>query len=248
MRIFDIHSHILPAVDDGAKNLETSVRLLEMMKEQGITDVIATPHFDANNDNLDEFVSKVKAAYNKLENEISGKELPNVYIGSEVFYFPGIGKSHGIRALSLCGSDHLLMELPICRIDDIIINDIISLRRELGIIPIIAHIERYSKQHGFKKLLKLFENKTALAQVNTLSVIQKPYCRTVLKLIKKGYVTYVATDAHSVVNRPPLMDSALKEIDTKLGRVCRNQIIRNGCRLFDEIVGETEDMYDEQHA
>ena len=61
-------------------------------------------------------------------------------------------------------------------------------------------------------------------------------------------MTYVATDAHSVVNRPPLMDSALKEIDTKLGRVCRKQIIRNGCRLFDEIVGETEDMYDEQHA
>ena len=248
MHIFDIHSHILPAVDDGAKNLETSVRLLEMMKEQGITDVIATPHFDANNDNLDEFVLRVKTAYKTLASEISGRNLPRVYIGSEVFYFPGIGKSQGIKALSLCNSEYLLMELPICRIDNIIINDIVSLRRDLGIIPIIAHIERYSRQRGFKKLLKLFEDGVALAQVNTLSVVQKPYRRTVIKLIKKNYVTFVATDAHSVVNRPPLMDIALKEIEIKLGRVSKNQIIRNGCRLFDEIVGETEDLYDKQHA
>ena len=53
MRLVDIHSHILPGVDDGAFDVETSVKLLQMCKEQGITDVIATPHFDASFNNID---------------------------------------------------------------------------------------------------------------------------------------------------------------------------------------------------
>ena len=66
MRLMDIHSHILPGVDDGAKDVETAVRLLEMIKEQGITDVIATPHFDASVDNMEEHLQRVEDAKQEL--------------------------------------------------------------------------------------------------------------------------------------------------------------------------------------
>ena len=63
--MLDIHSHILPGVDDGSKSLDESVKILEMMKEQGITDVIATPHFYAFRENLDEYIKKIQDSYNQ---------------------------------------------------------------------------------------------------------------------------------------------------------------------------------------
>ena len=67
MTFLDVHSHILPNVDDGAKDMETSVKLLEMLKEQGVTDVIATPHFYPIEDSIEEFVEIVDTAYNNLK-------------------------------------------------------------------------------------------------------------------------------------------------------------------------------------
>ena len=64
MTFLDIHTHILPNVDDGAKNMETAIKLLEMLKEQGVTDVVATPHFYPDEDNAEEFAKTVETAYN----------------------------------------------------------------------------------------------------------------------------------------------------------------------------------------
>ena len=122
MKIFDIHSHILPGVDDGPTEIETSLQLLSSMKEQGITDVIATPHFFATHENLEEYISKVNSAYTLLKEESKHKDLPNIYLCSEVFYFSGMGKINSVKSLSLCNSKYILLELPFCPITDNIIN------------------------------------------------------------------------------------------------------------------------------
>ena len=87
MVLMDIHSHILPGVDDGPKDIETSLSILEMMKAQGITDVIATPHFDARYDDIGYFKQKITRAFEDLELFTRDKGLPNIYMGSEVYYF-----------------------------------------------------------------------------------------------------------------------------------------------------------------
>ena len=84
--LLDIHSHILPGVDDGAKNTEESLELLRMMKSQGITDVIATPHFYAMSENLENYQKKISAAYNILTEAIKGADMPRIYIGSVVLF------------------------------------------------------------------------------------------------------------------------------------------------------------------
>ena len=66
---FDIHSHILPNVDDGAKTIEDSLELLKLLKEQGVTAVLATPHFYPQDDNLSEFIEKCAKAFDSLNNE-----------------------------------------------------------------------------------------------------------------------------------------------------------------------------------
>ncbi|MBQ8648581.1 MAG: hypothetical protein IJ470_00745 [Clostridia bacterium] len=235
MNLLDIHSHILPGVDDGAKDIVCSVKLLEMMKEQGITNVIATPHFYAFEDNLENFTARITSSYNHLKAVTDGLSLPQIHLGAEVFYFDGIGQSESIRSLCLAGTDYLLLELPNCTLDSCIIKDITHINTNLGIIPIVAHIERYCKQRGFKKLLKLVENRTVYAQVNALSVLQPPYSKIANRLIKKGYISFIATDTHSVVNRPPLMNQALRKVEKLLGEKYKDMFIANSKKLLSHI-------------
>lgn len=238
MKIFDIHSHILPDVDDGPTEVETSLQLLSVMKSQGITDVIATPHFFATHENLEEYISAVNSAYTLLRKETEYKDLPNIYLGSEVFYFKGIGKIESVRNLTLCGSDYILLELPFCPLTDNIVNDIIDLSENLGLKPIIAHIERYAKLRGFKKILKLISEGIVLSQINCSSVLDPYYKKTITKLLKKNFISFIATDAHSLKSRPPMMDKALKEIEEKFGIKTKRMLINNSNELYEKIAQE----------
>ena len=235
MNLIDIHSHILPDVDDGARTVEESIELLKSLKAQGVTDVIATPHFIANEQNLDEFFQIVKEASEELFAATQNLDLPNVYLGSEVYYFAGIGKSKAISTLCLNKTKYLLLELPTCTIDKYILDDIKRIRTELGLIPIIAHIERYAKEKGFKHVLSLIDGGVCLAQLNATSLFMPQYKKISYKLIKKGYISFIATDTHSLRHRPPMLDSAFDAIETNLGKNYSALLLENSDYLQKEI-------------
>ena len=87
--VIDFHSHILPGVDDGSKNLEQSLAMLQMEAAQGIKRVVATPHFYAQHDKPEKFLRKREEAQRQLRQLISENPgLPELSIGAEVYYFP----------------------------------------------------------------------------------------------------------------------------------------------------------------
>lgn len=236
MTFLDIHAHVLPNVDDGAKNMETAINLLEMLKEQGVTDVVATPHFYPDEDNAEEFAKTVETAYNNLKKEMFGKDLPNVYLGCELRYFSGMGKSSAIKQFVTKGTNYLLLELDYgAEVTKTVLQDIIDIREQQGLVPILAHIERYSKVKGFKKLLKLILDGYAIAHINAGAVITKETTRLCEKLIKGGYASFLASDTHSVHNRPPLIKDALDVITDRLGRSAANRLIIKSNALLEEI-------------
>lgn len=238
MTFLDIHAHILPNVDDGAKNMETAVKLLQMLKEQGVTDVIATPHFYPDTDNAEEFAERVKDTYNELKAEILYKELPNVFLGCELRYFNGMGKSQAIKQFVISGTNYLLLELPYgAPITKTVLQDVVDIVDIQGLVPIIAHIERYSKVSGFKKLLKLVADGYAKAHINAGAIVSKETARLSDKLIKGGYVSYLASDTHSVTHRPPLIKQAIETVTERVGRSAANRLIINSNKLLDEIEG-----------
>ncbi len=242
MRFLDIHSHILPQVDDGAKDMQEAVKLLEMMLAQGVTDVIATPHFYPMRDNVDEFLSRVGNAAEQLEAAISNKDLPNIYIGCEIHYFNGIGKSQEISRLAIADTNYILLELPYgTPIDDGILKDIRRISEDLGLIPILAHIERYSLQKGFKKLLKLVAEGAALAHINAASLLSSAQGRICERLLKKGCVSFIASDAHSPDKRPPLTGDAIEYIRLKMGKRLSDRLIKNHSMLLSKIEGDNEE-------
>lgn len=238
MQYLDIHAHILPGIDDGAKDIDTAIALLEMLKGQGVTDVIATPHFYPDTDNAEEFAEIAQNAYAQLKNEVAGRDMPNVFLGCELRYFSGIGKSRAIKQFVIKETKYLLLELPYgAPITKTVLQDIRDIRDIQGLTPILAHIERYSRVPGFKKLLKLISDGNALAHINAGAVVSKETVRLCEKLIKKGFVSYLASDTHSPEHRPPMIKEALEIIADRLGKSTANRLIIKSNRLLEEIEG-----------
>ena len=234
--MLDIHSHILPCVDDGAESIEESLQLLQIMKEQGITAVIATPHFYPHEDNLDDFLEKTAAAYKELCEAARNKGLPDIYLGSEILYFEGMGHSASLDNFCLNNSPYLLVELTDECIGDSLMANIKYLRQNSGIIPIIAHVERYFRAKKYRKFIKFLEKENIMVQINASSVTNADYDRVIAKLMKSGLRILLGTDTHSVDVRPPLMDKALNTISQKYGIQCYNKIVKNIDIFYNKIV------------
>lgn len=235
--LLDIHSHILPAVDDGAKSIDDTLVLLEMMCSQGITHVIATPHFYPNDDTIEEFKSRVAKAINILNKRHNN--APEIIIGCELFYFTGISKSELIKEFTLGKSKYILLEPSPFFINKTLMSELLYLRDELGLTPIIPHIERYYKSTGYKEFIKFIKEHKILCQVNAGSFFDKHYNHVLQKLFKNGIVTFVATDTHSL-NRPPLLSDALEEILKRFGENEKERILSNIQTLLREITSKEQ--------
>lgn len=234
--MLDIHSHIIPMVDDGAADIDESLALLKRLKEQGITDVIATPHFDANADNADTFFELISHNYNQMQKVVKGKDLPRLHLGCETRFFFGMGKSERLQEFTLASSDYLLLELSaFAPITKAVIGEIIELSETLGIMPIIAHIERYVHLRGFKNLLKLVSEEKILTQMNAQSLVLEPISKVCIKLIKDGFVTFLASDCHTIDKRPPEFDRAFEIIERECGPAYAQALKNNSQQLQEEI-------------
>ncbi len=216
MGYIDIHSHILPAIDDGAKSLDVSIALLKQAKENGISSVICTPHFYPEAEELEAHLKKCRTAYEALKEAIKNEDLPDIFLGHEVQYFTGISKCADLDKLCIEGTTILLLELPFMTpLSEYMLKEVISIDRDLGITVILAHIERYANDRLFKKLLKIIANGEAKGQINADSVLNPSTLKTVQKLIKRRYVSYIASDAHSIELRPVLIKKAYSVLKEK---------------------------------
>lgn len=234
--IADIHTHILPAIDDGAKNVKESISLLNTMRRQGITKVIATPHFYANeSDNPVLDKTNVTKAYDKIKEFIQNGM--RILCGFEVHYFSGISDCAQLSSLTIEEGKYMLLELPFYGIDDRVINEVADLHLNCGLNIILAHIERYCADPYFDDILSLIEDGFAYGQLNCDSLLSRRGRKIALNLINDGYVSLLATDTHSVSARPPKMDIALKEVEKRLGHEVKKALIGNADDLFCKIEG-----------
>lgn len=225
--MFDIHSHILPAVDDGAQNLEESLALLEALKNQGITDVMATPHFYPFEHNLAEFKEVTQSAYSELLKALEGKDLPKVHLGCEILYFDGLAFSEDIKEFCLGDSKYILLELTDKCITNTFFENILHLKNNTDIIPIIAHIERYCRSKNFKKLIEFLQYENITVQINASSVLEWLYSLTIKRLINSDLSIIIGSDTHSLLRRPPLIKNAIEIITKKYGKDSAVIILKN---------------------
>ena len=142
--IVDFHSHILPGMDDGSASVAESIALLRMEAEQGIDHVVATPHFYPQKDTPERFLQRRAEAEAALREEMQKHTgLPKLSVGAEVFYFPGISDSEAMASLTVDRKRCILIEMPQPPWSDAVYREIQGLYTKRGLIPIIAHIDRY---------------------------------------------------------------------------------------------------------
>lgn len=194
--MFDIHTHILPYIDDGSSSLEDSIEMIKDSINQGIKDIILTPHFDIyqarcnHKTNYQEEFSKFKKELEKRNLEV------NVYLGNEIYYTPKVYKYLKEKKIFPLGNTKkVLIEFSF---DDEIknIEEIIYEFKIEGYEVVIAHAERYI--YSSYNLVKSWKEQGALIQVNASSFYeslkQKKLAR---KLLKNNIIDYIASDVHS---------------------------------------------------
>ncbi|MBR3138190.1 hypothetical protein IKG41_02485 [Candidatus Saccharibacteria bacterium] len=183
-KIIDTHSHILPGIDDGAKTLSDSIDLINELVEQGVTDIIATPHFVSETNYTSTRANNSKLL-SQLKKELLAENIKvNLYLGNEIFIEPDIAGLIKKRKVStMADSRYLLIELPLDS-DYPNYEDYFSELIEKGYFVILAHPERYSilqKDFGAAKSLREIG---VLFQCNYGSIIGK-YGKEAKKLVKK---------------------------------------------------------------
>lgn len=213
--MIDWHSHILPKVDDGSRDIEESKRLLELLAEQGVTTVVATPHFIADNESVPNFIERRNAAYNKLKDyEITSKV--KILLGAEVMYYSGISRLEELRSLCIENTRLLLLEMPIATWTEYTVKELIETATTKNIVLILAHVERALKLQSKNTMHRLM-GAGVLMQVNASFFTDARTRRKALKLLKKGNIQLVGSDCHNTSERPPEIGKAYEIINRKFG-------------------------------
>lgn len=210
--ITDIHTHILPGIDDGSQNVEQSMEMLRFARQQGITRMVATPHFYAHNDDPAQFLQRRKEAEKKLRDSMADEDLPELIMGAEVYYFPGMSDTVELQALTIGNTCFLLVEMPTTPWTEDMYHELEQIELKQGLIPVLAHIDRYLTRFNQHSIFRKLKNLSVLIQANG-GFFQNPKTqKRALRLLSKGKIHLLGSDCHDMDRRRPNLTSALSKI------------------------------------
>ncbi len=235
--MIDVHSHVLPGIDDGSQSSEESRQLLEESARQGVTHIAATPHFYAAQESFDRFLEKREHALSKiLEKREGWGEIPRLFIGAEVYYFPGMGKADRLKELCYKDTDLLLLEMPFAQWDDQVVRDVENIIRKQKLTVILAHIERYYEFQKKKAFWDEVFDMPVIPQMNTGAFMgkRKHLC---IKLMKKYGPTLLGSDCHNPIHRAPNLAAGREVIEKKFGQGMLERIDEMSRKILTEREG-----------
>lgn len=224
--MIDLHTHILPNIDDGASSYEEALKMLSMMIKNGVKTVVATPHFDFENNNINDFLLKRKESLVQLKFEVRNNHLDiKILSGAELMFTQNLG-NYDLSDFTIEGTDYLLIELSTIRNEPTLETTLETIMTN-GYIPILAHVERYKYlTENSQRLVNLIE-KGVLMQINSKSLKSRKKKSLINALKKRNLVHVISSDAHNLSNRKP--DLIANEIETQYAEyqkaILSNQLI-----------------------
>ena len=235
MAIIDFHSHILPGIDDGARNLEVSLAMLEKIREQKIDYMAATPHFYASQDRIEKFLTNRERAWDAFYNVIQQKNIidrPKFLLGSEVAFFDGISRADETEKLTLGNTDILLLEMPFEPWTDRNIKEVKYLIEERKFRILLAHLERFIWIPGNKKAVRKILELPVYVQINAESFLDWKHRRTLIKMFRDGTAHVLGSDCHGIHRRVPNLAEGRAVLEKKAGAELLHKIDQRGQELL----------------
>lgn len=230
--IIDFHSHILPGIDDGSKDLEMTRTMLLASAEQGTDIMVATPHFYPEKTTPDRFLEQRTHAAEQLQ-QLTEEGLPRVILGAEVAFFNGISRVEQLEQLCIEGTKLLLLEMPFGIWTQETIREVerISMR---GMTPIVAHLDRYLSfyKYGRKAVLEALTDLPLYVQINVESLMFWRVRATIYKLFQTNRAHLLGSDCHNVTTRPAGLAKGREMLRRKLGEEMLDEIDACGAYLL----------------
>lgn len=230
----DIHTHILPGIDDGSKDWNMTKQMLRMAFAQGVHTVVATPHnYPGEPEQENERIRELCQQADELARQIdpSMRVLP----GNEIFYREGIireiEKKH---ILTLADSRYLLVEFHPHSSERKILQGLRELTGE-GYLPIIAHVERVEALFFEERCLREAVETGCYMQINCQSLLGGRFdrrSRRLRKLIEEGKIHFLGSDCHNMKERPPLMADAVAKLKRSISAESIECVTKENIRKF----------------
>ena len=231
--IIDFHSHVIPGIDDGARDVGTAVEMLRRSAEQGVQLMVATSHFYASRDHVDQFLEKRQTAYEALRAAwVSG--LPDIVLGAEVAYFPGIARAERLDALKIQGTSAMLVEMPFGDWTRAIVDDVEALIEKRHVRVILAHLERYLAFPGNRDFIERLSGMPLAVQNNAESLTDWRQRGKLLRMFKNGKAHLLGSDCHSLNRRPPNLGEGREVLRKRLGEDFLERMDRFGEGMLKE--------------
>ncbi|MGN0470472.1 MAG: tyrosine-protein phosphatase [Acutalibacteraceae bacterium] len=230
--MIDLHCHILPGIDDGAKTIDDSLKLIAAEKRQNVNSIALTPHFNPERTSVEKFCQSRSNSMDILTSSSDFAEYNiSVKTGAEVYFSVKL-TDIDIQPLCFDGTDYILIELPVNERPYGLTHTLTDIINR-GYTPILAHVERYQYFTADPTMLYDMVMKGCLAQVNAGAILGNSNASSMaLKYIKWEMAHIVCSDCHSMKHRPPNMKKAFLYIEKKLGKQYTDWLIKNSNDIF----------------
>ena len=166
--MIDFHCHFLPGIDDGASDAAESAEILNRLKNQQVHTVVATPHYIPDTEDIESFLSRREAAYEKVQGIVP--DGMRILRGAEVHISPELLECNGIGKLCTENSSCILLEMPYSVWQQWMFDVVFKVQAD-GITPVIAHAERYCESLNLFKYKRFFEYENIYMQFNAESFL-----------------------------------------------------------------------------
>lgn len=228
----DLHTHILPGVDDGARDLDQAMILIRMAYADGTRHLFLTPHYRGKYRRNGP--DRLRGDFAALQ-ALVRRQLPDMhlYLGNEIHWESAAPDAlEAGQALCLHDSSYCLLEFHSAALRSQVLTGVAEMVR-YGYTPIIAHAERYEVFRRDRTLTEEVLAMGALIQLNADSIMGgsgwgvKRFCRS---LLKKRQVHFVASDAHDPADRPPLLSACRRFVARKYSDDYARRIFRDNAQ------------------
>lgn len=231
--MIDFHTHILPGIDDGSRSPSMTEAMLREEASQGVSLVVATPHFYPDRMSVDGFLSRREKALAAARLVCSQADvpLPELVCGAEVYYFRGAGRAEMIPRLCIGSTRTLLLEMPFEQWEASLLDDLRDLLSR-GLRVVLAHVERYE---AFQRSRDVWDRVMALPvlkQINAGSFLKAPGLSGLLaggrvrsfslKFLREHPETLLGTDCHNLSGRRPNLAPAAEVVGPDLFARCQS--------------------------
>ena len=232
----DLHTHILPGMDDGARSAEESIALLCTQRDQGVRRVALTPHFYPRQEGVEDFLSRRRRAWEKLQRAMEdlGQErdtLPVLTLGAEVAWHPGSGRWDEMERLRIGTQGPVLIELPFQNWGGTMLRELYDLICRSEAPVILAHLDRYMKTQKKEHIREICSMGIPI-QLGADRLEGFWSRREMLALLRRELPFFLASDCHNGSSRPPCMAQAAGHVEKALGRETAEKILARSDALF----------------